>query len=201
MATTLRLVLLTLLGCSVLYPLAVLAVGRAIAPAEAEGSLLRDTGGEVIGSRLVAQAFSRPEYLWPRPSSVDHDAAAAGGSNLASSNPELRLRAEAALVTLGAPGLGAAASTSVPGELVTASGSGLDPHVTLAGAMFQAPRIASARYVDLGRVEEVLNAHATAPSFGRPALVVVLEANLALDRELGRAPTGLPTASPRSDPH
>lgn len=196
MLTTIRLTLATLLGCSVLYPLAVLAVGHAAAPDAAEGSLLRDAEGHVIGSRLVAQGFSRAEYLWPRPSSVAHDATAAGGSNLASSNPELRSRAE---VALGALGIDAAPSTLVPAELVTASGSGLDPHVTLAGALFQAPRIASARHVDIERVEELLRAQATEPSFGRPALVLVLAANLALDRELGRMPAmASATSSPPS---
>lgn len=184
---TLRLVLVTLLSCSVLYPLLVLALGRAVAPGAAEGSLLRDREGKVIGSHLVAQAFSRDDYLWPRPSAVGYDAAAAGGSNLASTNPELRLRAEQALAGL-QQGMGAASSTPVPAELVTASGSGLDPHVSLAGALWQAPRIAAARHVTVERVQEVLRAQATEPSFGRPALVVVLEANLALDVELGRVP-------------
>ena len=139
---TLRLALVTLLSCSVLYPLLVLALGRAVAAGAAEGSLLRDREGKVIGSHLVAQAFSRDDYLWPRPSAVGYDAAAAGGSNLASTNPELRLRAAQALAGL-QQGVGAPTSTPVPAELVTASGSGLDPHVSLAGALWQAPRIAA----------------------------------------------------------
>lgn len=183
--TTLRLVLVTLLGCSVLYPLVVLALAHVVAPEAAAGSLVRDRDGTVVGSRLVAQGFSRADYLWPRPSAVDYDATAAAGSNLASRNPALRARVETAGVLAGA---GAAPFSPVPAELVTASGSGLDPHVTLDGALFQAPRIAVARHVAVERVEEVLRHHATAPSFGRPALVVVLEANLALDAELGRVP-------------
>ncbi len=193
--TTLRLVLVTLLGCSVVYPLAVLAIAITAAPAAAEGSLLRDREGHVIGSRLVAQAFTRDDYLWPRPSAFDWDATAAGGSNLASSNPELRVRTEAAVRALRASDP-AEPSSPVPQELVTASGSGLDPHVTLVGALYQAPRIAQARHVAVGRVEEVLRHHATPPSFGRPALVVVLEANLALDRELGSAPTSPTSTAP-----
>lgn len=185
--TTIRLVLATFLGCSVLYPLVVLALARAAAPEAAAGSLVRDRDGTVIGSHLLAQGFSRDDYLWPRPSAVGYDATAAGGSNLASSNPELRVRAEAALASM-RDGMGATDPRLVPAELVTASGSGLDPHVTLAGALFQAPRIAEARHVALERVEEVLRHHVIAPSFGRPALVLVLEANLALDAELGRAP-------------
>jgi K+-transporting ATPase ATPase C chain len=192
--STVRLVLVTLLGCAVLYPLAVLAVAWAVAPMTAEGSLLRDAQGRVVGSRLLAQGFSRDDYLWPRPSAVGYDATAAGGSNLAGSNPELRVRAEAALSGVLGP-MGAAPVSPVPAELVTASGSGLDPHVTLAGALWQAPRIARARHVAVARVEEVLHQQASAPSWGRPALVVVLEANLALDRELGRAPQRLTSAA------
>jgi len=187
--TTLRLVLVTLLGCSVLYPLVVLALGHAIASDAATGSLLHDRDGTVIGSRLVAQGFSGDDYLWPRPSAIGYDAGAAGGSNLASSNPELRVRAQAAVRALEHEGIGAASSPLVPVELVTASGSGLDPHVTLASALWQAPRIAEARHVKLERVQEVLWQHASTPSFGRPALVIVLEVNLALDSELGRVPS------------
>lgn len=194
--TTLRLVLLTLLSCAGLYPLLVLVLARAVAPHAAEGSLLHAADGTVIGSRLVAQGFARDDYLWPRPSAVGYDATAAGGSNLASRNPELRARVESALARVAGSEGAAAALAPVPQELVTASGSGLDPHVTLAGALVQAPRIARARHVSARRVEEVLRHLAAAPSFGRPALVVVLEANLALDRELGRAPSAPTVAGP-----
>lgn len=195
--TTLRLVLVTLVACAGLYPLLVLGLARVLAPAAAEGSLLRAEDGTVIGSRLVAQGFTRDDYLWPRPSAVGYDATAAGGSNLASTDPALRARAESALVRLaGSADATASAPLPVPQELVTASGSGLDPHLTLAGALVQAPRIARARRVSASRVSEVLRQLATAPSFGRPALVVVLEANLALDRELGRAPVAPAAAEP-----
>jgi K+-transporting ATPase ATPase C chain len=208
MGTTIRLVLLTLLGCAVIHPLLVLAIGRALAPEAAEGSLVRDGQGRVVGSRLVAQQFERDDYLWPRPSAAGYDAMAAAGSNLASSNPELRVRAVRALERMGAAtsaseaASGSAASgvrgPAVPAELVTASGSGLDPHVTLAGALHQAPRIAAARHVAVARVEEVVRAQVSEPGLVRLALVNVLEANLALDRELGRAPA---SASDGEAPH
>lgn len=180
MITTIRLTLLTLLGCGVAYPLVVFAFGQTVAPAAAQGSLAHDDGGQLVGSRLVAQSFEHDEYLWPRPSAAEFDAAAAGGSNMAGSNPDLRTRAEATLDRLGARG-----DTMVPAELVAASGSGLDPHLTLDGAEYQAPRIARVRHVAESRVLEVLRRSATPPISSRPALVNVLTTNLALDRELG----------------
>jgi K+-transporting ATPase ATPase C chain len=181
MGTTIRLTLVTLLGCAVIHPAVVLALARVLAPEQAEGSLLRDDAGRIIGSELLAQRFERDDYLWPRPSAADYDAAAAAGSNLASNNPALRERVQVDLVRLGA-----STASPVPAELVTASGSGLDPHVTLAGALHQASRIAAARHVAVERVEEALRSQATRPGLVRPALVNVLQANLALDRELGR---------------
>jgi K+-transporting ATPase ATPase C chain len=182
MSTILRLVLVTLVGCVVVYPALLLAFAQTVVPERAQGSLLRDETGEIIGSELVAQGFEQPAYLWPRPSAASYDAAAASGSNLSGSNPALRERAEATLAQLGTP-----ADTRVPADLVAASGSGLDPHVTLAGAELQAARIAAARRLDEARVLEVLRREATDASSLRPAIVNVLEANLALDRELGRA--------------
>ncbi|HVI01830.1 MAG TPA: potassium-transporting ATPase subunit C [Enhygromyxa sp.] len=178
--TSLRFVLGSLLLCSVLYPAALLLFGMAVVPARAEGSLVRDESGQIVGSRLVAQAFERPEYLWARPSAVDYNAAGAGGSNLAPSNPALTERARAQLVELAA-----SESVPVPGELVAASGSGLDPHVTLDGARYQVERIASARGVGTSRVEDVLRRVASVGSPWSPPLVNVLEANMALDEQLG----------------
>ncbi len=183
LVTSLRLVLASVLLCAVLYPLALLGIARAAVPGRALGSLVRNASGTVIGSRLIAQGFTRPSYLWPRPSAVGYDAAASGGSNLAASNPALRARAEATTRHLGAT-----ASRPAPGDLVAASGSGLDPDITLAAALYQAKRIASARGVDPARVEGVLRREASAPMPFRAPLVNVLEANLALDRDLGPPP-------------
>lgn len=175
--SALRFVVVTMVLCGGLYPLVLLGVG-VLAPEAAHGSLIgRD--GQVVGSALVGQKFSRPGYLWPRPSAVDHNAAAAGGSNLGPTNPALTERVKASIQALGGAG-------PVPADLVAASGSGLDPHVTLAGALYQAPRIARARSVDPGRVEAVLRDVSEPEGLFRPALVNVLRANLALDEALGR---------------
>lgn len=173
--------LASLAVCAVLYPLVALAFGQLIVPERAQGSLIRNDAGQVVGSRLIAQKFTRPEYLWPRPSAVDYNAAATGGSNLAPSNPALTERATGAVTHLSAT-----AERPVPGELVAASGSGMDPHITLDGALFQVPRIADARGLAASRVEEIVRQHAASNPWS-PPLINVLETNLALDRSFGSA--------------
>lgn len=173
--------LFTLVVCAVLYPLVALAFGQLVVPDRAQGSLVRDGSGQIVGSRLIAQAFERPEYVWPRPSAANYDASATGGSNLAPSNPALTERASEA-----AARLSATFEQPVPGELVAASGSGMDPHITLDGALYQVPRIARARGLAPVRVEEVIRTHAT-PNPWSPTLVNVLEMNIALDRRFGPA--------------
>jgi K+-transporting ATPase ATPase C chain len=172
--------LLTLLLCAVLYPLVVLSFGQLVVPDRAQGGLIRDASGQVVGSRLIAQAFERPEYLWPRPSAVGYDAAATGGSNLGPSNPALTERALGAVTRLSGT-----SQHPVPGELVAASGSGMDPHITLSGALYQVPRIARARGLAPARVEEVMRTSSTSNPWS-PTLVNVLETNIALDRSFGR---------------
>jgi K+-transporting ATPase ATPase C chain len=177
---SIRAVLASLVVCSVLYPVVVLAFARVVMPEQASGSLIRSDRGEVVGSRLIAQGFTRAEYLWPRPSAVAYNAAATGGSNLGPSNPALTERATAAVSVHEAT-----PERPVPAELVAASGSGMDPHVTLAAALYQVPRIARARSVPEARVEELLRQHAVPVPFA-PPLVNVLEANLELDKSFGR---------------
>lgn len=175
-----RAVLASLVVCAVLYPVVVLGFARIAVPEEAAGSLIRNEQGQVMGSRLIAQAFTRAEYLWPRPSAVGYNSAATGGSNLAPSNPALTERATAAVAQFEATH-----DRPVPAELVAASGSGMDPHVTLQGALFQVPRIAHARNLSEARVEELVRQQAVPTPFS-PPLVNVLEANLALDKSFGR---------------
>lgn len=173
-----RLFGLTLFICSGLYTLAVLAVAQLASPTGAEGQLLRGAGGQVVGSRQIAQAFTAPAYLWPRPSAVDYDGAGAGGSNLAVSNPELRERAQADVGRYGAT-----PDRPLPQELATASGAGLDPHVTLEGALWQAPRIAAARGASEAAVRTLIERQAEAPGGSLLAvrLINVLATNMALD--------------------
>jgi K+-transporting ATPase ATPase C chain len=176
LASALRLIVSTLVICSIAYPLAVLAVGKALNPDGADGQLIA-RGGVVVGSRQVAQRFEAPHYLWPRPSAVDFNGAAAGGSNKSPTNPELADRAKAEIARFGAT-----AARPLPVELATASGAGLDPHISLQAALYQAPRIAAARGVPEAAVRRLLEAEAASnPLLAPVAIVNVLETNLALD--------------------
>jgi len=163
------------------YPLAVTGIGQLAFPAQAGGSLVRDKAGVVIGSSLIAQAFTRPEYLHPRPSAAGadgYDAAGSSGSNLGPLNEDLAKRVAESAKTLQADGSGV-----VPADAVTTSGSGLDPHISPANALRQAPRVAAARGIPVAQVERAISANTTRPwlgVFGQPA-VNVLETNLALD--------------------
>lgn len=177
--TSLKLLALTLLVCCVAYPLMVLALAHALDEEKAEGSLLRNEAGEIIGSRLIAQEFTSPQYFWTRPSAVDFDGEGAGGSNFAPTNPVLIERAEEILRRLNLP-----EGQRVQADLLTASGSGLDPHISEAAARVQASRVAAARGVPEEAIFEKIAALAFAPG-GRLApdrIVNVLELNLALDR-------------------
>jgi K+-transporting ATPase KdpC subunit len=173
----------TLLLCSVVYPAVLLAVGLAF-PGQAEGSLIRDTGGQVIGSRLIAQPFTAPEYFHPRPSACKYDASASAGSNLAASNPQLRQNVVELLE--GRQG-------QVQADAVLASGSGLDPHITLANALAQLDRVAAEWARKTGRelggvrqdIEQRLQKRAAAPLGGLAGvpLINVLEMNKELKDE------------------
>jgi len=127
--TSIRIGLVTMVICCLLYPLVVLGIGQTLTPNSANGSLVSNGLGEIVGSKLIAQKFDRPEYFWPRPSAVDYNAAAAGGSNLSPANPELRERAKTLVARFKAT-----AEDPIPADLVTASGSGLDPNITLTAA-------------------------------------------------------------------
>jgi potassium-transporting ATPase KdpC subunit len=174
---SLRLCLLTMLVCVGAYTAAVLGFAAVFAPDSAAGSLIRRPDGRVLGSRLIAQNFTAPEFFWPRPSAVAWNAAAAGGSNLSPHNPALTERAKAAVARFGA-----SAVTPLPADLAAASGSGLDPHISLAAAMFQVERVAAARGLAASDVQAVVDRLAFAPGgiLGSTRLVDVLALNLAL---------------------
>lgn len=165
------------------------AIGRVAFPSQAEGSLIRRDDGAIVGSRLIAQKFTRAEYFHPRPSGVDYNAAATGGSNFGPSSPDhlkaVQERLDAILREEGA------AAGEVPSEMVTASGGGLDPHIPPNAADLQAPRVARSRKVELGRVRELIATRTEPPTWGflGRARVNVLELNLALDDAFG-APVG-----------
>ena len=176
---SLRLAGVTIAVCVVAYPLGILAVADVAAPQARLGSLVTNVEGKVVGSRLIAQAFTRPEYFWPRPSACDYNATGAAGSNLSPTNPAITERAKAALASLDATAEHPAAA-----DLVTTSGGGLDPHISLAAAENQIARVAKSRGISETRVIELVAEHAHALPLSRSTdmkLVNVLELNLALD--------------------
>jgi K+-transporting ATPase ATPase C chain len=169
------------------YHVALWALGQAVFPSQAEGSLIRGADGAVVGSHLIAQKFTRPEYFQPRPSGVDYNAASTGGTNYGPSNPDhlkaVRERLDAIVAQEGV------AAARVPSEMVTASGGGLDPHIPPAAAEIQIARVASARRVPVEVVRDLVRTHTQPPTFGFLGRdrVNVLDLNLALDRALGPA--------------
>lgn len=183
----LRVTLATLLLTGLAYPLAVTGLAQILFPHAANGSLATDAEGRVVGSLLIGQPFARAGYLQPRPSAAGagYDAAASSGSNLGTTSQKLHDRAAADAERLlaenpDAPG-------PVPAELVTASASGLDPHLSPAAALWQAPRIAQARGVELERVRALIESEVEGRSFGvlGEPRVNVLAVNLALDGRFG----------------
>jgi K+-transporting ATPase ATPase C chain len=172
------------------YHLVLWTVGRLAFPSQAEGSLIRRADGRIVGSRLIAQKFTRLEYFQPRPSAVDYNAASTGGTNYGPSNPDhlkaVQERVDAIMKQEGVP------ASRVPSEMVTASGGGMDPHIPPSAARLQAARVASARRVSVERVQSLIQAHIEAPAFGflGRARVNVLELNLALDAALGTPTSG-----------
>ncbi|MHA7678699.1 potassium-transporting ATPase subunit KdpC [Cupriavidus sp. PET2-C1] len=166
-----------------LYPGVITGISRAVFPHEAAGSLIVKDG-RVVGSELIGQPFSDPKYFWGRLSAtapMPYNAAASGGSNLGPSNPALTDAARARIDALREADPGNKAP--VPVDLVTASGSGLDPQISPAAAQYQAARVARLRGLPLERVEALVAANTEKPLLavmGDP-VVNVLQLNLALD--------------------
>jgi K+-transporting ATPase ATPase C chain len=180
---SIRVVVTTMLICVAGYAAAIWAVGAAVTPLTAEGSLITTPDGKVIGSRLIAQKFTQPKYFWPRPSAVDYNAAGAGGSNKSPTSPDLTARATEIVAQYGA-----SPEKPLPAELAAASGGGLDPHISEHAALYQAQRVAEARGLPQEQVDGLIRDHVFAPGgvLTPDRLVNVLELNLALDK-LGMA--------------
>lgn len=174
------LALFSLLGLGLLYPLAGVGLGQLFFSHQANGSLI-EMNGRVVGSSLVAQPFLDDRYFISRPSAADHQPMAAGGSNQARTNPELRQRIESARREVA---LREGVSLSqVPSDLVTQSGGGFDPHISIEAARIQVARVADARGLSLAAVEKMVEKHTLPAQFGLlgQERVNVLALNLALD--------------------
>ncbi len=165
------------------YPLAVTGIAQALFPAAAHGSLIQKEG-KPVGSLLIGQNFTSPQYFWGRPSATapyPYNATASGGSNLGPLNPALADAVKARIAALKAAD--PANTQTVPVDLVTTSGSGLDPHISPAAVEYQAARVAKARSLPLEKVKQLVAQHTEQRQwwlFGEPR-VNVLALNLALD--------------------
>jgi K+-transporting ATPase ATPase C chain len=174
MRPALTLLLLFTLLTGVLYPGLVTLFGQTLFPDRANGSLV-EANGRVVGSRLIAQRFSEPKYFWPRPSAADYNAMASSGSNLGPTNPKLQEAIGARAQQFASP---------APIDLLTASGSGLDPHISPEAALHQVDRVAEARSVSPERVRALVEAHVedrTLGLLGEPRVNVLL-LNMDMDR-------------------
>jgi K+-transporting ATPase ATPase C chain len=166
------------------YPLVVTGLARVLFPRQANGSLI-ERNGVLVGSHLIGQPFVGPGYFWSRPSAAGngYDASNSGGSNLAPTNAALPTRVTASVQTVNPKG----ANGPVPIDLVTASGSGLDPDISPAAAYYQVSRVAADRHLSQDAVRALVAAHITQRQFGLlgEPRVNVLDLNLALD-DLGK---------------
>src|SRR5262245_32620487 len=194
MTIAIRTTVVTLVLTGLIYPFVMTGLAQILFPWRANGSLVTDEKGEVVGSELIAQGFANPAYLQPRPSAAGEkgfDATSSSGSNLGPTSKKLQDRVTEDLKRLKEEN--PEGSGAVPAELVTTSASGLDPHLSPEGALWQVPRIAKAREVSPERVKAVVDASIEGRTFGilgEPRVNVLL-VNLALDRQFGR-PAPLP---------
>ncbi|HET9399867.1 MAG TPA: potassium-transporting ATPase subunit KdpC [Candidatus Acidoferrales bacterium] len=181
--TAIRMMIATTVLLGLIYPLAVTGIAQLIFPKQANGSLIVSSSGQVTGSSLLAQPFGSPQYFHPRPSAAGangYDPTSSSGSYLGPTNKQLIDRVNSTTASLHAEN----SSAPVPIDLVTTSGSGLDPEISPAAAEFQVPRVARERRMSEDSVRELVRRHTLARQWGflgEPG-VNVLELNLDLDR-------------------
>jgi potassium-transporting ATPase KdpC subunit len=177
---SLKLTLVLLVLCSVLYPLLIAGIGK-LTPGGGKGKTL-SVNGKVVGYELIGQKFTNDKYFWSRPSAADYNAAGSSGSNKGPSNPEYLKQVQDRIDTFLAhnPGI---KKEEIPADLVTASGSGEDPDISPAGAYVQVKRIAAVRKISEEQIKELVDKHVDKPLLGfiGPEKVNVLKLNIALD--------------------
>ncbi len=180
--TTLKLFAILMVLVGVIYPVAVTALAQLFFPKEAGGNLLYDSSGNLTGSALIGQPFSDPKYFWSRPSATSdypYNPLASGGSNLGPTNKDLIGQISNRTGVLKSSGIQA----PVPSDLVEASASGLDPHISMQSALIQIPRVARARALDEETLRKLVLEHVEERQFGflGEQRINVLKLNLALD--------------------
>ncbi|SES26203.1 K+-transporting ATPase ATPase C chain [Vreelandella subterranea] len=180
-------VMAVLLG--LVYPLVTTTVGGWLFPEQAQGSLVRDGGGRIVGSYLVSQTFVSDKYFIGRPSAAGNDAGGVSGSNLAPSNKALRERAQADAEAI-AEREGVSVD-QIPVDLITASGSGVDPHISPAAAELQASRVAQAREIDEASVIEMIDKALENTGWLGSPVVNVLRLNVSLDERFPASTTAM----------
>jgi K+-transporting ATPase ATPase C chain len=192
-AIALRVTAVTLVLTGLVYPLVTTGLARLIFPWRSAGSFVKDERGQLVGSELIGQGFQKPDYFHPRPSASGKDgwdATSSSGTNLGPTSKKLRDTTSAALQKLVSENPDARGPAPV--ELVTSSGSGLDPHLSPAAALWQVPRVARARHVSEERIRmlvESVTERRDLLVLGEPR-VNVLTLNLALDRQFGSPEPG-----------
>jgi len=174
---SLKLTLVMIILCSVLYPLLVSVAGKA-APGSGDGEKLM-VNGKVVGYANIGQKFTEDKYFWGRPSAVDYKATGSAGSNKGPSNPDYLKVVQERIDSFLAHNPGAT-KDQIPAEMVTASGSGLDPHISPSSAYIQVARVAKTRGLDESKVKDLVDKLVDVNSAG-PDVVNVLKLNVALD--------------------
>ncbi len=178
----LKLTIITMVLFGVVYPLFITGLARLIAPGGGNGETL-EIDGRVVGFKVIGQSFVSDRYFNSRPSAVYYNAASAGGSNKSNNNPEYIEEVKHRLYDFLArnPGID---KSEVPVDLITASGGGLDPHISIRAARVQVKRIAKARGLSEQQITQLIDAHTASPLMGLfgPTHLNVLELNLALDQ-------------------
>lgn len=176
----LKITFVTLVLFGMLYPLLITGIAMAVAPNEGKGEKI-EVGGKIVGFELIGQKFDEDRYFSGRPSAVDYNAAGTGGSNKGPTNPDYLAQVQARIDTFLVHNPGVEKS-HIPVDLVTASGSGLDPHISPDAARIQIARIARVRKLDMARIRKLVEDQIESPMLGLgTSRVHVLRLNIALD--------------------